>query len=98
MKSREQLTAQGFSFQWFSYAQLSERSKKVPQIEYDETEFENELCSDDEHVIAKMYILLFRFETKILLYIAFPSNDQTGTNHEDLKIYSQDKIKIKGEN
>lgn len=43
MKSREQLTAEGFSFQCVSYAQLRERfntDKKVTGVEHQKIEFE----------------------------------------------------------
>ena len=33
-------------------------------FEHCKTEFEIELCTNDEHVIAKMYKLLLKFETE----------------------------------
>lgn len=37
---------------------------KVPGIEFDKMEFENELHTNDEHVINKIYKHLLRFELK----------------------------------
>lgn len=57
MNSGEQLTAERFRFQWLSYAQLRERfniDKIIPGKESDKMEYENELCRNDEHVIAKI--------------------------------------------
>lgn len=36
--------------------------KKVPRIAYHKMELENKLHTNDEHVIAKTYTLLLRFE------------------------------------
>lgn len=49
----------------FSYLQLLERlkvNKRVCGCEYCKTEFEIELCINDEHVIAKIHKLLLKFE------------------------------------
>lgn len=66
LKSRKQLTAEGSSLQWISYAPLREKFdkyKKMSEIEQYKTSFENELCTNDEHAIVKMYTLLLRNET-----------------------------------
>lgn len=49
----------------FSYLQLLERlkvNKRVYGCEYCKTEFEIELCINDEHVIDKIHKLLLKFE------------------------------------
>lgn len=57
IKSREQLTADRFRFQWLSYAQLRDRfdiDEIIPGIKSDKVEYENELRRNDEHAIAKI--------------------------------------------
>lgn len=50
MKSKEELAADGFSFQWFSYAQKN--ILRTFEIEQQGTKFEVELCTNDEHIIV----------------------------------------------
>lgn len=64
IKSKEQV-AEGC--QWFTYLQLLERfklGKRIYAIEHCEADFEIELCTNDVHVIDKMYKLLLTFETE----------------------------------
>lgn len=38
--------------------------KRSLDFEYPKSEFEKELCTNDYHVITKMYALLLKFETE----------------------------------
>lgn len=55
MKPREKLTAEEYSFQWFSCAMLREKFnmefKNKTEIKKHKTEFE--LCTNDGYMIAK---------------------------------------------
>ena len=67
LKSRENLLEEGHVCQWFSYLQIKERfklDKKNCEFEQTKAEFETALCTNDEHVIAKLYKLLLRYETE----------------------------------
>lgn len=67
MKSKEQLTADGFGFQWFSYVESRQRykvDKWTFGTEQHRTEFETELCANDGRLVAKMYKPVLRFETE----------------------------------
>lgn len=58
IKSKEQLVAGGFNFQWFSYVQLRERFKEDNRtflIKKQKTKFEVEWYTNDEHAVVKMY-------------------------------------------
>lgn len=67
MKTREQLAVEGHYFQCFSYNQMKERfnmHKRITGIEKRKTEFEIELCTKNDNIIAKVHKLLLRFETE----------------------------------
>lgn len=56
---------EGYSFQLFSCAQLKGRfNKKITGIEKLKTAYETELYTNDQHVRAKMYNFLLKFETQ----------------------------------
>ena len=67
LKSRENLLEEGYVCQWFSYTQIKQRFKieeKNGGFEQAESEFGIALCTNDEHVIAKLYKLLLKYETE----------------------------------
>lgn len=65
LKSRKYLALESLSCQW--YLQVTERfkvDKKLYNFEHDKTIFEMELCTNEEHLISKIYKLLLKLETK----------------------------------
>lgn len=65
LKMRESLLLQGYDYQSFLYAQLSEIFKldnKMSGLDKSRIIFETELCTNVQHVIAKLYKLLLKFE------------------------------------
>lgn len=68
MKSRKDLEREGYKCQWgFFNAQLLERFKiDNPLYGFEENVYEMELGTNDEHLIAKMYKLLLKYEREQL--------------------------------
>lgn len=59
------MISEGVICQWLSYVRLLERfkaDKRIFDFEHGKTEFEVDLCRNDEHVIVKMYKLLLKLE------------------------------------